>query len=46
MFIVLFFSLSKAVAKTFAVQNLAIYVAQDCTGEHYSQHFFCLIIFL
>ena len=25
----------KAVAKTAVVQNLAVYVAQDCTGENY-----------
>lgn len=31
----LFFPLRKAVDKTAVVTNLAIYVAQDCTGEIY-----------
>lgn len=30
-----FFSSRKAVAKTSVLHNLAVYVAQDCTGEIY-----------
>lgn len=33
----------KAVAKTSAVPSLAVYVAQDCTGETYKQEIFSFV---